>query len=114
MSTDHDQLDDFFSRYPDFEHDPSKEIWAEFNRMCDEFGWDSEDYEMREARREFKAAIVQLFNALYGTNADDLAAWQKLHKILSLDPAPEDLSLCRKVSTVALCVCWSRANRASE
>ena len=46
--------------------------------MCDEFGWDSDDYEMRKARRRFKSAMVQEFNFLYGTDKGDLASWQKL------------------------------------
>lgn len=47
MSDTSDHIDAFFASYLDFEHDSSKEIWAEFNHMCDKFGWDSDDFEKR-------------------------------------------------------------------
>jgi hypothetical protein len=95
-STDH--IDSFFAEYSTFEYDPSAPVWTEFNRMCNVFGWDAEDYEMREARRNFKSAIVQQFNGLYGTNIDDLNAWQELCHILDIEPVPESLEGCREVS----------------
>jgi hypothetical protein len=55
-----DHINDFFEEYSDFDYEPEAPIWTEFNRMCDEFGWDSDDYEMREARRRFKSAMVQV------------------------------------------------------
>ena len=66
--------------------------------MCDVFGWDTEDYEMREARRNFKSAIVQQFNGLYGTDVNDLNAWQELCHVLDIEPVPESLEGCREVS----------------
>lgn len=73
-----DHINVFFEEYSDFDYEPEAPIWTEFNRMCDEFGWDSDDYEMRKARRRFKSAMVQEFNFLYGTDKGDLASWQKL------------------------------------
>jgi hypothetical protein len=66
--------------------------------MCDDFGWDSEDFEMREARRAFKAAMVQQFNGLYGTDQNDLPSWQRLCCILDIDPVPDRTKECREVS----------------
>lgn len=65
--------------------------------MCDKFGWDNDDYEMREARRKFKSAMVQQFNDLYGTDKEDLISWQKLCHILNIEPVPEELKKCREV-----------------
>lgn len=65
--------------------------------MCDVFGWDSGDYEMREERRKFKSAMVQQFNNLYGTDEKDLNSWQNLCHILNIDPMPEGLKECREV-----------------
>jgi hypothetical protein len=65
--------------------------------MCDEFDWDSDDFDMREARREFKSAMVQQFNDLYGTDAEDLNSWQNLCHLLEIDPVPEELKKCREV-----------------
>ena len=66
--------------------------------MCDDFEWDSDDYEMREARRKFKSAMVQQFNVLYGTDEEDLNSWQKLCHILNIKPVPKGLKECREVS----------------
>ena len=65
--------------------------------MCDDFEWDSDDYEMREARRKFKSGMVQQFNELYGTDEEDLNSWQNLCFILNIEPVPEGLKECRKV-----------------
>ena len=67
--------------------------------MCDDFEWDSDDYEMREARRNFKSAMVQQFNDLYGTDEEDLNSSQNLCHILNIEPVPEGLKQCRNVST---------------
>jgi len=40
--------------------------------MRDDFEWDSDDYEMQQARWKFKSAMVQQFNDLYGTDEEDL------------------------------------------
>jgi len=66
--------------------------------MCDAFEWDSDDYEMREARRQFKSAMVQQFNDLYGTDEEDLNSWQNLCHILNIEPVPEGIKECREVS----------------
>ena len=42
------------AEHPEFDYDSSAPIWTEFNRMCDDFEWDSDDYEMHQARRKFK------------------------------------------------------------
>jgi hypothetical protein len=66
--------------------------------MCDDFEWDSDDYEMRAARRKFKSAMAQQFNDLHGTDEEDLNSWQNLCHILNIEPAPEGLKGCREVS----------------
>ena len=91
-------IDDFFAEHPSFDYDSSAPIWSEFNRMCDDFEWDSDDYEMRAARRKFKSAMVQKFNDLYGTDEKDLNSLQNLCHILNFEPAPEGLKEYREVS----------------
>lgn len=56
--------------------------------MCDDFEWDNDDYDMREARRKLKSAMVQEFSNLYGTDEEDLNSWQKLCHILTLYQCP--------------------------
>ncbi|KAH6667241.1 hypothetical protein B0J14DRAFT_603024 [Halenospora varia] len=91
-----DHIDSFFAEHPNFDYDPSAPIWTEFNRMCDDFEWDSGNYEMRAARREFKSAMVQQFNHLYGIDEEDLNSWHNLCKVLKIEPVPEDLTECRE------------------
>jgi hypothetical protein len=93
-----DYIATFFAEYPTFDYDSSAEMWTEFDRMCDAFRWDSDDYEMREARRKFKSAMVQQFNILYGTDVEDLNSWKNLCGILNIVPVPADLKKCREVS----------------
>ena len=77
--------------------------------MCNTFGWDSNDYEMREARRKFKSAMVQQFNILYGTDVEDLNSWKNLCGILNIVPVPADLKKCREVSLPFLVFIPSRS-----
>ncbi|KIW83229.1 hypothetical protein Z517_02474 [Fonsecaea pedrosoi CBS 271.37] len=93
-----DHISDFFAEYPDFDYDESAEIWREFYRMCDEFGWNKRQDEKEEAMENFKSAMVQQFNDLYGTDGDDLNAWQSLCHVLNIVPMPVGLNDCRKVS----------------
>ncbi|KAF8848879.1 hypothetical protein BDZ45DRAFT_605233 [Acephala macrosclerotiorum] len=91
-----DHIDAFFAQHEEFDYNPSAPVWAEFSRMCDEFGWYIEDYEMRNAKRNFKSAMVQQFNDLYGTDMNDLDSWHKLCRILNIEPIPEGLKECRE------------------
>ena len=69
----------------------------EFYRLCDESGWDREDPDRKAAHQDFKAALVQQFNAVYGTDVNDIGAWQNLCHVVRIDPVPEDLHACREV-----------------
>ncbi|OAP63864.1 hypothetical protein AYL99_03091 [Fonsecaea erecta] len=91
-----DHIGDFFAEYPEFDYDQSAEIWREFYRMCDGFGWRGRNDEKEEAKERFKSAMVLQFNDLYGTDRDDLNAWQGLCRILNIFPPPTELDECRK------------------
>lgn len=69
----------------------------EFYRMCDTFGWDKEDDERQEARDKIKDALTKQFNEIYGTDVNDLAAWQNLCSVLNLSDIPNELKACREV-----------------
>ncbi|KAG1835362.1 hypothetical protein DFJ58DRAFT_670416, partial [Suillus subalutaceus] len=68
----------------------------EFYRMCDEFGWDKEDKEREQASRDFKDALVQQFNDIYGTDVNDLTSWRTLCQIVHVSPIPDTLESCRE------------------
>lgn len=72
----------------------------EFNRMCTFFAWPRYPIECDErdlARRRMRDAMVKQFNNVYGTDVDDLAAWQSLCKALEIDPIPTKMRKCRTV-----------------
>ena len=93
-------IDVFFAQYPEFGFDQSAPIWSEFERMRAEFGWDADDYEMRDARRKFKSAMGQEFNDIYGTDETEIEPWQHLCRISYINPIPSTLEDCRKVGAV--------------
>ena len=91
-------LNDFFANYhPTFEYDPTRSASLEFYRLCDVFGWDREDPDRKEAHRNFKDALVEQFNRLYGTDKDNIEHWQALCYVIRIEPVPETLTACRKV-----------------
>ena len=65
--------------------------------MCDHFGWDREDEGREKARDSMRRAMVLQFNDTFGTNAEDLASWQKMCEVIQIDPIPSDLDQCRRV-----------------
>jgi hypothetical protein len=93
-----DSLDKFFSQYVNFDYYSKQPVWDEFNRMCNLFNWEDEDFEMREAKRNFKSAMVQQLNHLYGNNENDLESWRRLCRILNIQDIQNEVKACRKVS----------------
>ncbi|KAI0721858.1 hypothetical protein C8T65DRAFT_169985 [Cerioporus squamosus] len=41
-------------------------------------------------------AMILQFNRTFGTNAEDLASWQKMCEIIQIDPVPDELEACRR------------------
>ncbi|TFK93886.1 hypothetical protein K466DRAFT_580523 [Polyporus arcularius HHB13444] len=91
-----DHIVAFFSRYPEFDYDSDLSFIDEFYRMCDHFGWRRYSNERDQARDAMRRAMVQQFNHTFGTNAEDLASWQKLCEIIQIDPIPDKLKQCRR------------------
>ncbi|KAG1734508.1 hypothetical protein EDB19DRAFT_1639041 [Suillus lakei] len=89
-------LDNFFATYPKFEYDSSASASLEFYRMCDKFGWNKENEEREQASCDFKNALVQQFNYIYGIDVDDLTSWRTLCQIVRVSPIPDTLKSCRK------------------
>ncbi|QRW27727.1 ABC transporter [Rhizoctonia solani] len=84
-------------KYSSFVYDDSQPVMSEFYRMCDWFGWEKDDEERKEARDRLKDALVQEFNAIYGTDPNSLAAWKSLCLVLNLDNIPNELQACRQL-----------------
>lgn len=72
----------------------------EFYRMCDQFGWETDDEEKEKARESLKDAMTLQFNSIYGVDVDDISSWQSLCEALGIVPIPKKLETCRNVSTL--------------
>lgn len=65
--------------------------------MCDHFEWDRNNDDRKDAYKSFRIAITKTFNAKYGTDVENLAAWQSLCFRLGVDPIPSKIKQCREV-----------------
>jgi len=77
--------------------------------MCDHFDWDRHDPERADAHDDFKTALVQQFNTLYGTEVDDIATWRGLCLALDVFPVPDDLDDVREVCISLALRCCTQA-----
>lgn len=90
-------LQDFFSDFKLFTYNPAEAATEEFHRLGQVYGWEWESEEREEARQRFKDAMVQEFNAIYGTDENDINSWYGLCRVLNISPIPETLEACREV-----------------
>lgn len=93
----------FFAKYPVFRYDGNQPILAQFYTMCALLQWNTDDPEREDAIVGLHGAVANTFDMIYGTDVDDLSAWQKLHMALYDGPVPETLNDCRDVSCLSLC-----------
>ena len=92
-----DHLDTFFAQYPGFDYNRGISSTEEFNRMCGSFGWGRRDQEKEKAHLAFKAALVQQFNASYGTDVESLTSWQGLCAAVGIHPPPASVTKAKTV-----------------
>ncbi len=71
-----------------------KQFWS----MIRQFGWVRDEDRKDEALSGIRDAIAQQFNDIYGGNAGDLGAWQRLWEIVGEGDMPTDVKTCRAVS----------------
>ncbi|KAH7318000.1 hypothetical protein B0J17DRAFT_634014 [Rhizoctonia solani] len=103
-------IKEFFGRYerqqieypnrPRFQYNYWEPVIYEFYRMCRTFNWrkpeknEEPNPDFIKAREGFRDALALQFNALYGTDEDDLTSWQNLCCVLNIPKAPEELEAC--------------------
>ncbi|KAG9080352.1 hypothetical protein FRC06_006754 [Ceratobasidium sp. 370] len=87
----------FFDEYPDYPYDPSSPTMLEFYRMCEFFDWTRGASVMERARTKIRDELTRQFNTIYGTDENDLLAWQNLCRVLELPEIPDELFRCRQV-----------------
>ncbi|KAF4984462.1 hypothetical protein FZEAL_363 [Fusarium zealandicum] len=77
-----DPMDHFFASYPGFHYVRYKPLYDEFYRMCREYKWDSAI--RKDAKDDFRTALVEQFIAIYGTDENDLECWRLLCRTLGI------------------------------
>jgi len=92
-------LEVFFVQFASlgFSYKPESSAHKNFDRLCNISRWTKNSAERRDARVGFKDALVQQFNFIYGTDGNNLAAWQNLCSVIGIEPVPGDIKECRKV-----------------
>ncbi|KIJ63548.1 hypothetical protein HYDPIDRAFT_168373 [Hydnomerulius pinastri MD-312] len=89
----------FFAQFTSlgFTYRTTSSAHANLSRLYKTSGWKGNIPERQEARTEFKDALVQQFNYIYGTNGNDLTAWQNLCSVIGIEPVPQDIVACQQV-----------------
>lgn len=85
--------DGFFSQYPEFDHDPTAPLVAEFQRLSLQRGWKAGGKKYRQSRQK---CFAQEFEHHYGHASDKLAGWQALCADLYVSPTPSSIKQCKK------------------
>jgi hypothetical protein len=89
----------FFASYPSFNYNLRAPAWQEFDLLVRHMGWERRSAAYRDARTDFRRAMVMDFNSRFGTDEQRLEAWQNICNILGIQPVPESITQCRKAST---------------
>lgn len=90
-------MDAFYSNYRDFTPDPTVSLLANFDALVLLRKWAPGSRTRTAARNNFRNAMIEQFNATYGTDAGDLASWQNLCRVVRIAPVPESITQCKKV-----------------
>ncbi|KIJ63550.1 hypothetical protein HYDPIDRAFT_112993 [Hydnomerulius pinastri MD-312] len=95
-------LSAFFAQFASlgFTYRTTSSAHANLRRLYKTSGWKGNTPERQEARGGFKDALVQQFNYIYGTDGNDLGAWQNLCSVIGIKPVPEDVDACQRVRSV--------------
>ena len=75
----------FFARFPDFKYDSNSAWPGEWKKLC------------QQLEEQLQRAAIERFHATYSFDPSDLAAWQKMCRVLGIVPA-QTLEGCREVS----------------
>lgn len=87
----------FFAKHSYPSYDPTAPAMDEFRALCRFHKWKKKSPEKRQARHDFKEAMIEEFGTLYGTDPNALWSWQKLCEVLQISPIPDKIKDCRQV-----------------
>ncbi|KAM6527015.1 hypothetical protein FSOLCH5_003090 [Fusarium solani] len=87
-------IDLFFAKYSEFDYMRDKPLWDEFVRMGQHFKWQGP--KKAQVKNDFRDALVEEFNYVYGTDESSLESWAKLCQAMGLC-APKTLKEAHKI-----------------
>ncbi len=90
-------IERFFGGYVNFQYDPSKSIAGEYQNLRRLYGWKRGDHEGEMAWSGYRLALVKEFNRLFGTDSQDLLAWQSLCMFVGVEDIFTTSEDCRRV-----------------
>lgn len=86
----------YWARFPGFIHDPSAPLSEEFERLSTYMGWSKKS--KKQQKRQAECYSIE-FETHFGTNANNLEAWQDLCLEVGIEPIPTSITQCKKVSS---------------
>ncbi|KAH8155789.1 uncharacterized protein LAJ45_00801 [Morchella importuna] len=89
-------MDAFWARFQGFTPDPNSSLITNFNLLSTAQNWAPAGRARSRAHRRFRSAMIDEFNATYGTDNNDLESWKNLCRVVRVDPVPETITQCRK------------------
>ncbi|KIL63793.1 hypothetical protein M378DRAFT_1045973 [Amanita muscaria Koide BX008] len=87
----------FFALYPNFDYDPQASVSAEFHRLVTTYRWRRWSPERDEAWERFSKAMGEQFSTFYGSDVNDLRAWQALCIALRVESMPDTVKECKQI-----------------
>lgn len=94
----------YFAKYPQFTFNPNNHVVDEWERLCRSLNLDPDQPWTKRVRKMHAAldtALVRHFNARFGTNANDLSAWQGLCRRVDI-LVPDTIIGCYQVSKYSI------------
>ncbi|KAJ7205856.1 hypothetical protein B0H12DRAFT_1225407 [Mycena haematopus] len=86
-------LSQFFSSYPKYEYDPSGPASQQFQKLKCVYKASPQD--TAEIKAGFNRALGLMFSQVYGDEVNSLENWQRLCRVVEIDPIPGSLQACR-------------------
>ncbi|KAJ2929609.1 hypothetical protein H1R20_g7495, partial [Candolleomyces eurysporus] len=91
-------VQEFFAQYEGFVYRPRVKPNKEFNRLGHMMNWQRGDDERNSAWRQLASAMAFQFEERYGSDVNDLGAWQKLCERIGITPIPNELEEAKEAS----------------
>ena len=91
----------FFESFSNFRYNPSKPSAEEYQRLRKKYGWRRGNAEGDGAWLGFRLALVKEFNRLFGTDPNDLLAWQTLCTFIGIRKTFNNCEDCIQVRLIS-------------